>query len=107
VTLDDGALAGRVGFRVVDLAEGYAEVAHWVLPAARGRGVATRAVAVLTGWAFGLGLHRLEKRHAAANAASCRVADRSGSPLEGTRYSSVLHEDGWHDMHVHARLAVG
>lgn len=38
VTLD-GALAGRAGFRGVDLAEGYAEVAYWVLPAARGRGI--------------------------------------------------------------------
>ena len=101
----DGAVAGRAGFRVVDLAEGWAEVAYWVLPAARGRGVAPRAVAVLTDWAFALGLHRLELRHATANEASCRVAERSGYPLEGVARSSVLHEDGWHDMHVHARLA--
>ena len=103
----DGAVAGRAGLRVVDLAEGSAEVAYWVLPSARGRGVAPRAVAVLTDCAFALGLHRLDLRHAAANEASCRVAERSGYPLEGTARSSALHEDGWHDMHVHARLAPG
>ncbi len=57
---------GRVALRTVDLGEGTAEMAYWVTPAARGRGVATRAVGVLGRWALrDLGLHRLELHHSA------------------------------------------
>jgi hypothetical protein len=24
--------------------------------------------------------------------------------LEGTKRSAILHPDGWHDMHLHARV---
>lgn len=103
---DSGAVLGRASLRHIELGEGVAEVAYWVLPAARGRGVARRGLAALTGWAFGtLGLHRLHLWHAVDNAASCRVAAAAGYPFEGIARSSVLHEDGWHDMHVHARIA--
>ncbi len=70
---------GRVGFRVMHLRNGVAEVSYWVLPAARGRGVATAAVKVLTRWAFDdVGLQRLELMHSVQNAPSCRVAAASG-----------------------------
>jgi RimJ/RimL family protein N-acetyltransferase len=63
------------------------------------------ALAALTGWSFGtLGLHRIEVCHSTANLASCRVADRAGYPLEGTKRSGARHTDGWHDMHLHARV---
>jgi RimJ/RimL family protein N-acetyltransferase len=76
-----------------------------VLPAARGTGVAARAVGALVGWALGdVGLHRLELVHAVANTASCRVAGKAGYALEGTLRSAMLHADGWHDMHLHARV---
>ena len=42
--------------------------------------------------------------HSVANHASCRVATKSGFPLEGTHRRALLHTDGWHDMHLHARL---
>jgi RimJ/RimL family protein N-acetyltransferase len=96
---------GRVALRSVDLAEGCGEVAYWVAPAARGRGAATRATVALSEWALGdLGLHRLDLEHSVANAASCRVAQKAGFAYEGTRRSAVLHADGWHDMHLHARI---
>ena len=38
------------------------------------------------------------------NPASCRIAENAGYPYEGTRRQQVLHQDGWHDMHLHARL---
>lgn len=101
----DGTLVGRTALRTVDLAEGCAEVAYWVVPAARGAGVAARALTTMTAWAFDdLGLHRLTLLHSSRNEASCRVALRAGYPAEGTQRSAVLHADGWHDMHVHARL---
>jgi RimJ/RimL family protein N-acetyltransferase len=96
---------GRVALRSVDLEEGCAEVAYWVTPAARGRGAAARAAIALSAWALGeLGLHRLDLEHSVANAASCRVAQKAGFAYEGIRRSAVLHADGWHDMHLHARI---
>ncbi|AVV43599.1 GNAT family N-acetyltransferase [Streptomyces sp. ID05-04B] len=98
-------LLGRVALRAVQLDEGVAEVAYWTTGAARGRGVAPRATTALTRWAFDeIGFHRLELMHAIANEASCRVAGKAGFALEGTKRSAVLHQDGWHDMHLHARV---
>ncbi len=97
---------GRVALRGLSLLEGDAEVSYWVLPPARRRGVATSAVLALTGWAFGeLGLHRLTLGHSVRNAASCGVALAAGFEAEGTSRSAVLHQDGWHDMHRHARVS--
>ncbi|MEW2435901.1 GNAT family protein [Streptomyces caniferus] len=39
-----------------------------------------------------------------ANPASCRVATKAGFRLEGTMRSALLHADGWHDEHLHARV---
>ncbi|MEU8586264.1 GNAT family N-acetyltransferase [Streptomyces sp. NPDC048664] len=98
-------LLGRVALRDMLLGDGVAEVAYWTLPAARGSGVAPRAVRALTRWAFDdIGFHRLELTHAEANEASCRVAEKTGFAFEGVKRSALLHQDGWHDMHLHARL---
>jgi ribosomal-protein-alanine N-acetyltransferase len=102
----DEVVLGQISLRAIDLAEGLAEISYWVLPAARGRNVAARALTVLSRWAFEvLGLHRIEVQHSTLNVASCRVAERAGYPAEGTKRSDALHADGWHDMHLHARIA--
>jgi ribosomal-protein-alanine N-acetyltransferase len=102
----DDKVLGQISLRAIDLAGGIAEISYWVLPAARGRQIAARALTVLGGWAFGvLGLHRIEVQHSTRNVASCRVAERAGYPAEGIRRSQALHADGWHDMHLHARIA--
>jgi RimJ/RimL family protein N-acetyltransferase len=100
----DGPLAGRMALRMMDLHEGVAECAYWTVAGYRGRGVAALGFAELTSWAFTAGFHRLFLRHSVANPASCRVAGKAGYAYEGTEISSALHADGWHDMHVHARI---
>ena len=91
--------------RGVNLWDGTAELAYWVTPAARGRGLCTQAVTALSEWAFReVGFHRLELAHSIHNPRSCRVATKAGFSEEGVRRSSARHADGWHDMHVHARL---
>ena len=98
-------LAGRITLRGTAHEQGSAEVTCWVVPAARGTGVAPAAVEALASWAFGEGgSHRLELQHSTGNPASCRVAETSGFALEGTRVRSLLHDDGWHDMHLHGRV---
>ncbi|RDI35214.1 GNAT family N-acetyltransferase [Lentzea flaviverrucosa] len=96
---------GQAGLRTVSLFEATAGLSYWVLPAARGAGVAVRATQALTRWAFGVaGLHRLALDHSTANPASCRVATKLGFGVEGTARGVARHADGWHDMHLHARL---
>jgi [ribosomal protein S5]-alanine N-acetyltransferase len=101
------AVTGRVAIKRLDLWDGIGELAYWVTPAARGHHVAARAVTAVSAWAFDvLGLHRLELIHATGNPASCRVATRAGFHPEGTMRQHARHADGWHDMHLHARLRV-
>ncbi|MDG9727287.1 MULTISPECIES: GNAT family N-acetyltransferase [unclassified Streptomyces] len=101
----DDRLLGRVALREVVLGDGVAEVAYWTTAAARGRGVAARATEALAHWALDeIGFQRLELTHSVGNEASCRVAGKAGFALEGTKRSALLHADGWHDMHLHARV---
>jgi RimJ/RimL family protein N-acetyltransferase len=103
---EQAVLVGRVGFRVISLDEGWAEVAYWTVPAARGRGIAARSVRAVSEWMFrAVGLNRIELNHSTLNTASCRIAQKAGFRYEGTRRRQALHQDGWHDMHLHARLA--
>jgi RimJ/RimL family protein N-acetyltransferase len=101
----DDAVVARVGLPVLHPADGIAEAGYWVMRPARGSGLAGRALAAMTGWLFGVGLHRLELMHSVGNEASCRVATKAGFELEGVRRSALLHTDGWHDMHLHASIA--
>lgn len=102
----DGVLAARMTLRIRKT-DGIATAAYWVRPAFRGRGIAARALDLATHWAFSVGIHRVELEHSTRNPVSCRVATRAGFAEEGTRRESDLHTDGWHDMHTHAKLAVG
>ena len=99
-------LAGRITLRDIDHEQGCAEVTYWVVASARGTGVAPAAVEALCAWAFDeAGFHRLELQHSTGNPASCRVAEKTGFALEGTKVRSLLHDDGWHDMHLHGRVS--
>ncbi|MFE6892635.1 GNAT family N-acetyltransferase [Streptomyces sp. NPDC057694] len=100
----DGEPLGRMALRSLNLEDGVAEVGYWVMAGARGLGVAPRALTAMTDWALAAGFHRIDLEHSTGNEPSCRVAEKAGYPLEGTRRSSALHADGWHDMHVHVRI---
>ncbi|BAK34311.1 hypothetical protein MLP_12970 [Microlunatus phosphovorus NM-1] len=102
----DGAMAGRMTLKLQP-AFGGAVASYWTCRWASGRGIAPRGLIAATSWAFEAGFHRIELEHSTANPASCRVAAKAGFEAEGTRRSAMLHADGWHDMHVHARIAGG
>jgi RimJ/RimL family protein N-acetyltransferase len=95
---------GRVAL-YFGLEDGYAQISYWVLPKARGQGVATRSVIAATGWAHALGLFPIELQHSIQNESSGRVADKAGYISEGVRRGANLHDDGWHDMRLHSHLA--
>ncbi|EEP69747.1 acetyltransferase [Micromonospora sp. ATCC 39149] len=105
VTRDGGEVLGRIALGGMNLNDGVAGCAYWVLPAARGAGVAPRALTALSVWALGeAGFHRLHLDHSTRNNSSCRVAVKAGFRLEGTKRSDAIHSDGRHDMHLHARI---
>lgn len=98
-------LLGRASIKNLDFENGQGGVAYWTMPHRRRQGVATRAINTLSRWAFqDIGFHRLALTHSVHNTASCRTAVRTGFVLEGTQRRAGLHRDGWHDMHLHARL---
>ena len=102
----DDLLLGRVALSSINLQDGHAGVAYWMVPAARGRGLCTNAVIAASEWAFReAGFHRLALEHSIDNPASARVAIKAGFAAEGVRRGAALHADGWHDMCVHSRLA--
>jgi RimJ/RimL family protein N-acetyltransferase len=98
-------LLGRVSLKNMDLMCGQGSVAYWTMPTRRGQDVASSAVEALTHWAFdGVGFHRLELTRSVHNLPSCRVAIKTGFDFEGVKRRAGLHLDGWHDMHLHARI---
>src|SRR3954452_13140074 len=78
----DSELLGSIALRFPE--EGRGEFGYLVGTAARGRGVATRALRLYSGWAFDeLGIERLEVLVQRDNMASLALAERVGFRREG------------------------
>ncbi|MCH5675817.1 GNAT family N-acetyltransferase [Streptomyces gilvus] len=105
----DGTRLGHIGVSDIHTLLSHARIGYWVLPEARGRGVATRALALAAHWAHtDLRLHRLELGHAVGHEISCKVAERCGFRYEGTMRGQMFEadrQDTFRDAHLHARLA--
>jgi RimJ/RimL family protein N-acetyltransferase len=104
--------AGSVGFLGVavvpriDRETRTAELGYVVVPEARGRGVATEALSLLTQWAFSqLDAVRLELMISADNEASKRVAARCGYVREGVLRSLYFKQGLREDTEIWSRLA--
>jgi RimJ/RimL family protein N-acetyltransferase len=75
---------GSIGLWLRDIDLGRASVGYWVVPSARGRRVAGRALAAVVAWAFDeLAVARLELYVEPWNVASIRTAERAGFVREG------------------------
>ncbi|MET7777370.1 MULTISPECIES: GNAT family N-acetyltransferase [Streptomyces] len=104
-----GTILGHIGVNDINHVIRVGIVGYWVLPEARGRQVATRALALAARYAFGaVRLHRIELGHALGHDASCRIAERCGFPYEGTLREAMFESgrhDAFRDVHLHARIA--
>lgn len=99
-----GALLGEVGLKELDFAGGEAEVACWTHPDYRGKGIMVEALQAVLRFGFqGLGLRRVDYRHADGNEASRRVAEKSGFTLCGRLPDAALAKDGRRDLLVWRR----
>ncbi len=101
-----GLLVGLAVAPRIDAATRTAELGYLVAPDARGRGVATASLALLTDWAFGeRDLVRLELLISVDNVASKRVAARCGYVLEGVLRSLYFKQGRHEDTEIWSRLA--
>lgn len=73
-------------------------IGYWIDQEYANRGYTTQAVEIVTRFGFEqLGLHRIEINIRPENAPSCKVAEKAGYQLEGSR-ARYLHIDGqWRD----------
>jgi RimJ/RimL family protein N-acetyltransferase len=86
-------VVGGVNLRFGD--HDIAEISYFLRASARGRGLATRAVRLVAGWAFDeLAVERIELRVHPENDASRRVAERAGFTREGVERASRAWPDG-------------
>jgi RimJ/RimL family protein N-acetyltransferase len=93
---DDDEVLGSIGLRDAD--EGRGEIGYLVAAAARGRGVAARALALLSRWALTeAGLARVQLYTRVDNPASQRTAERAGFQREGVIRSHMLLKGERHD----------
>ncbi len=102
----DAALAEPVGMCGVDhwSSTDVAQFGYWLAAGARGRGHATRAVTLMTGWLFELGAARVFLTIESDNAASAAVARRAGFTYEGTLRAYGVWQGQRKDVDVFAVL---
>ena len=96
---------GMAGIVDLDLDARQGEIGYIVTESARGRGVAGRALRLVTDWALdALGLLRVELLIDVDNPASIRVAERTGYQREGILRSYHVKGDHRADMVVYSML---
>jgi RimJ/RimL family protein N-acetyltransferase len=101
----DGGFLGLALAPSIDRAARTAELGYVVAPEARGRGVATAGLRLLTEWAFReLGAERLELLISVENPASKRVARHCGYTYEGTLRSVHVREGLRENTEIWSRL---
>jgi RimJ/RimL family protein N-acetyltransferase len=89
----DGTAVGCVMAGSRDARHGTAWMSYWLAPAARGQGLAARALDSLSRTLFADGLHRLELGARANNPASIAVAERAGYLREGVERERLHYVD--------------
>jgi RimJ/RimL family protein N-acetyltransferase len=90
---EDGIVVGAIGMTTNANRSG--RIGYWCAKDARGRGVTTRALRVLSRWGlYELQLGRLDLITDPDNVASQRVAEKVGFRREGVMRSEMLHPDG-------------
>lgn len=102
---DGGAFLGMCGLIRIDWQASEAEIGYVVAPAARGRGIAGRAIQLVSRWGLDeLGLARIEAVIDVDNEASKRVAERVGYTREGVRRSTFFKDGRRADMAIYSLL---
>jgi ribosomal-protein-serine acetyltransferase len=106
VIVDDGRLAGIVGYHEIDREHGQVDLGYWLAEERQGRGLVTRAVAELVRIAFEeLGLNRVGIKTATGNVRSRAIPERLGFRHEGVIREGERLYDRFVDLDAFALLA--
>ena len=81
--VESGVILGGGTLHHLDPERGSIEIGYWLLPRARGRGIATKVARVLAAHAFTLGVQRVAAYVTLDNLESERVLERAGFTREG------------------------
>jgi hypothetical protein len=103
---DAGELVGMIA--ILEISRHYlsCSLACWMVPDARGRGLAARATRAITSYAFdALSLERVVIRVATENFVSQRIPERLGFRCEGVARSAEVIGDRFLDVVIYAMLA--
>ena len=102
----DDSLLGAVGMGNFSWPDRRAEGGFWLAPEARGKGLAARALRLLSDWAFGepLDLARIVLSIDAENLASQRTAERVGFEREGVLRSHIEAKARRWDVAIYGKL---
>ena len=91
---ESGVVVGAIGLGVNSM-NYRGRIGYWVAAPARGRGICTRALRMLSRWALDeLELQRIELVTDPDNRASQRVAEKVGFQREGVLRAHLRHPDG-------------
>ncbi len=100
----DGRLLGSVGVRLDEL-QRCVELGYWVAADDRGRGIATRAIRLVSHWVIEeLRVGRVQILAAPDNVASRRAAERAGFTAEGTLRAYRVQKGRRVDLVMHSLL---
>jgi ribosomal-protein-serine acetyltransferase len=101
-----GRLVGGLGLHKIDWPNRATSIGYWIAERVQGRGLVTRACAVLLDHLFGeLALNRVEIACATGNRRSCAIPERLGFTREGIRRESEWLYDHYVDLVVYSMLA--
>jgi [ribosomal protein S5]-alanine N-acetyltransferase len=102
----DEGIAGMVSLSAIERGPAQtANLGYWVAEAVNGRGVATQAVRLMLGVAFGtLGLHRVQAGTLLHNTGSQRVLERNGFERIGLARAYIKIAGAWQDHILFQRI---
>jgi RimJ/RimL family protein N-acetyltransferase len=103
---DERTILGVALAPAIDRETATVELGYVIQAAARGRGIASRALALLTEWAFeSLEAERIELYISPENEGSKRVAAKNGYMYEGTLRSMQFKQDVRADTEIWSKLS--
>ena len=101
-----GEFIGLIGFKDTDRENLKTEIGYWLSEKEQGKGIVTRAVSILCGYAFDeLSMNRIQIKCAVGNSSSSNIPKRTGFTFEGVERAGELFPDGsFKDLEIYSIL---
>jgi ribosomal-protein-serine acetyltransferase len=102
----EGAIVGLISFNSISKTNKNASIGYWLDQASQGKGIVTKACALLIEYGFHeIQLHRIELRCAVHNEKSCAIPKRLGFVHEGVLRDAEWLYDHFVDLNLFSLLS--